>query len=77
MKKYSTTNLYESSYLLASGFRLVSQTKQGLKTVLSFQDAPELRQAILDFYNGTGMVSAKVFVDFYRSMKDLCCSKRG
>lgn len=72
MKKYETTNLYESSFLLAKGFKLLGKASHGSKSSLQFQDTADLRKAVMDFYNGDGVVSAKAFVDYYRSMKDLC-----
>jgi len=68
---YRTQSLYEASYLLANGFRLVATNRAGLKTTLLFADIPELRQAVLDFYNGEGVVKAKPFVECYRSLKDM------
>ena len=75
MKKYPTQNLYEASYLLSTGFKLVSKDKNGLKTILCFQDTPELQQAVMAYYNGDGTVSAKNFVDAYRSLKDFCFTR--
>ncbi len=68
---HSTQSLYEASYLLATGFKLVASDPGGQKTTLLFADTPELRQAILDFYNGEGMVRAKPFVENYRTLKDM------
>ncbi len=71
MTAHRTQSLYEASYLLARGFRLAATDHEGQKTTLVFADTPELRQAILDFYNGDGMVKAKPFVESYRSLKDM------
>lgn len=76
MKPYQTKNLYESSYLAAIGFKLIGKDSLGPKTTLFFQETPELREAVIDFYNGDGIVSAKAFVDNFRNMKDLCCQIR-
>ena len=75
MKKYQTQSLYEASYLLSSGFQLVSKDSSSQKTTLVFQDTPELKEAVMDFYNGSGKVSAKAFVDSYRSLKDFCFTR--
>lgn len=72
MKKFHRTqSLYEGAYLIALGFRLVSKDSSGQKTALLFEDSPELRQAVMDFYNGGASVRAKAFVDSYRSLKDM------
>lgn len=75
MKNYTTQSLYEASYLLAKSFKLVSKDSNGQKVSLLFEDSPELRQVVMDFYNGEGMVRAKVFVDHYRSLKDFCFTR--
>ena len=71
MKTYSTQSLYEASYLLAKGFKLISKDTSGRKAALIFEDSPELKQAVMDFYNGGASVRAKAFVDSYRSLKDM------
>ena len=70
-KTYRTQSLYEASYLLALGFRIVSSDAAGQKTTLVFDDTLKLRQAVVDFYNGDGVVRAKPFVESYRSLKDM------
>lgn len=70
-KNYSTQSLYEASFLLAKGFELTSKDSTGQKTTLLFEDSPELRQAVIAFYNGRGIIRAKVFVESYRSLKDM------
>ncbi len=71
MKKYQTQSLYEASFLLCKNFPIVSKDTNGQKTTLAFQDSPELRQSVFDFYNGVGAASAKSLFDFYRSLKDM------
>lgn len=71
MKSYQTQNLYEASYLLAKGFKLVAKDARGQKTTLHFEDSPDLKKALMDFYNGDGVVYAKAFVESYRSLKDM------
>ena len=74
-KDYSTQSLYECAYLLSKGFKLSSKDSTGQKTKLFFEDSLELQQAVMDFYNGSGKVSAKSFVDSYRSLKDFCFTR--
>ncbi len=71
MKTYQTQSLYEASYLLTKDFQIISRDHQGQKAGLSFEDTSELRQAILDFYNGKGVSSAKSLFDSYRTLKDM------
>lgn len=70
MKQYQTQSLYESSFLLSSGFQILSKDSNGSKVTLVFEETPQLKQAVMDFYNGSGKVSAKSFVDNFRSLKD-------
>ncbi len=71
MSVHKTQSLYEASYLLALGFKLVSTNPDGQKTTLLFADTPELKQAVMGFYNGDGVIKAKPFVECYRSLKDM------
>ena len=75
MRTYSTQSLYEASFLLAKGFKLVSRDSAGRKTTLHFDNSPELQKAVVDFYNGGASVRAKAFVDTYRSLKDMIFQK--
>ncbi len=68
---YRTQSLYEASFLLARGFKLIAANTDGPKATLLFADSVDLQQTILDFYNSKGMVRAKPFVDAYRSLKDM------
>lgn len=77
MKKYQTQSLYESSFLLSSGFPIVSKDNHGEKVTLVFEETSELKQAVMSFYNGSGNVSAKSFVDNFRSLKDFIFQGRG
>ena len=70
-KDYSTQSLYECAYLLSKDFKLASKNSSGQKTKLLFEDTPELQQAVMDFYNESGKVSAKRLFDAYRSLKDM------
>ena len=71
MKTYPTQSLYEASFLLTQGFKLSGKRTDGSKTTLLFEDAPEVQQALMSFYNGDGTASAKSLFDFYRSLKDM------
>ena len=71
MKTYSTQSLYESAYLLSRGFKLISKDSTGHKSTLLFEDSPQLKQAVMDFYNGRGTACAKSLFDSYRSLKDM------
>ena len=75
MKIYATQSLYEASFLIAKGFKLISRDSTGRKTTLLFEDSLELRKAVMDFYNGGASVRAKAFVDNYRSLKDMIFKK--
>ena len=71
MRFYQTQSLYEASFLLAKGFKLTSKQFNGQKASLIFEDTPALQQAVMDFYNGTGIASAKGLFDQYRNCKDM------
>lgn len=67
---YKVQSLYEASYLLVKGFSLTGKEDAGNKITLLFKDSPELRQEVLKFYNGGGIIEAKEVFDSYRSLKD-------
>ncbi len=71
MKMHTTQSLYEASYFLARGFKLISKDSSGQKVALLFENSPELNQAVIDYYNGAGKASAKALFDAYRSLKDM------
>ena len=77
MDTYSTQSLYEASYLMANGFLIISRKTDGQKTHILFEDTPKLKQAVMAFYNGDGMVNAKSFVNNYRSLKDMVFQRPG
>ena len=67
---YRLQSLYEASYLLVKGFPLIGKEQAGSKITLIFMDSKELRQEVLKFYNGGGIIEAKDIFDSYRSLKD-------
>jgi hypothetical protein len=68
-KEYRTTNLYEASFLACRGFKFTGKEERGRKMELLFPQCEGLQAAVADFYSG-GMVSAKQYSDWYRSLKD-------
>lgn len=67
MKKYSSQNLYECSYIHAKGCMLLGKENHDNKVSLFFGD--DARQHSLDFYNGAE-IEAKKLCDSYRTLKD-------
>lgn len=69
MNEYRTQNLYEASYLACKGFQFIGKEQSSSKVSLSYKNSEELQKAVIDFYAG-GLVSAKQFCDWYRTLKD-------
>ena len=72
--KYTTQNLYEAAYLLATGFKLAGKTGDGRKVIVGFT-GKGVKDAAMKYYNN-GKVSAKKYSDAYRTLKDYVFEKR-
>lgn len=66
--QHKTSNLYESAYLLARGFKLLGKEKNGAKTALVFC-GEGIDKAVLKFYSG-GLVKARLYSEAYKKLKD-------
>ena len=66
---YCTTNIYEASYLLATGFRLAGKQKNGARIALEFKASKKLTEESLKFYNG-GRVDARAFSEAFKNIKN-------
>lgn len=70
---FRTTSFKIASLLLAKGFLLeaIEPTPIPKKKSFVFEDKPERKQLITDFYNGTVSVNAKFFSDAERQLKEM------
>ncbi len=68
-------DLYISSYLKAKGFPLhdADLDQQG-RTVFRFEETPELKKALMDFYANTALVSPSAFIEAFKSLRSLAYS---
>jgi hypothetical protein len=66
---YRVQNLYEASFLLAKGHKLVGKEKKENKVTLLFDATTGLVEDSLRFYNGA-KIEAKALFDAYRTLKD-------
>ena len=66
---FKTQNLYQASYLLCQGFKLIRTESNGYKVTVIFE-GKDIEANALEFYNG-GWVEAKAYSDAYRSLKDI------
>lgn len=68
-KHYSTTNIYEASFLIARGFRIQDIQKGNGRKAAVLLEGDGIGEAVRDYYNG-GPVSGKAMTDAYRMIKD-------
>ncbi len=71
----SFKDLYISSYLKAKGFPLnnADLDQQG-RTVFHFLETPDLKKALMQFYDGTALVSPSAFIEAFKSLRSLAYS---
>lgn len=71
----SFKDLYISSYLKAKSFPLkdADLDPQG-RTVFHFLETPELKKALMQFYDGTALVSPSAFIEAFKSLRSLAYS---
>jgi len=68
METFETQNLYQASWCLYSGLKLIGKRNNGKKTTLIFQGKDAEKKAF-DFFNGAKANVQDVF-SCYRSLKD-------
>ena len=69
---YKTGDLSEASYLMACGKKLADVIFKGKKATFMFGDTDqECHGLVMDYWNGTAMVNAKMFADAQRTLKDI------
>lgn len=71
----SFKDLYISSYLKAKGFPLnnADLDQQG-RTIFHFCETPELKKALMQFYDGTALVSPSAFIEAFKGLRSLAYS---
>ncbi len=50
-QEYATNDLYLASYLKARGLKLAAVERDGKRSRFVFQEGPNRRQMVIDFYN--------------------------
>ncbi len=68
LEKHNTNNLYEASYCLCVGLKMIGKQGIGGKITVLFE-GKNAQQKAMKYYNG-GKVSAKAYSDAYRTLKD-------
>lgn len=68
-------DLYISSYLKAKGYPLdnADLDPQG-RTVFHFLETPELKKSLMQFYDGTALVSPSAFIESFKGLRSLAYS---
>ena len=69
MESFRTQNIYQASFLMCRGLRLVGKEKEGNKFSLIFEGT-NVNQEAIKFYNGGAKIEAKAYSDAYRTLKD-------
>ena len=67
---YSTSDLYLSAYLKAKGLRLIDKQKVGDKFAFIFDDRPDRKELIEEFFND-GLVSITAFKNAIQDLKTM------
>ena len=67
---FRTQNLYQASYLVACGFRIVGKERSGQKVTVIFEPHPDIAAAAVSFHNGGVQVEPKALFAAYRDLKD-------
>lgn len=67
---YSTTDIYLSASLVASGFKLIEIVKKDKQYSFYFLQDKEINYAITDYWNGEMKVDAKTLFGSFRDIKN-------
>jgi len=71
----SLKDLYISSYLKSKGFPLLDATlDHQRRTIFHFVETPEIKKALMKFYDGTGLVSPNAFIENFKALRSLAYS---
>ena len=68
---FSTADIYIAALLKTAGLSFIGITKNGTRGIFKFEDSPERKKLILDFYNGRAMQNVKAYVDHWMNFKKL------
>lgn len=69
---YGTNDLYLSAYLKAKGHELIDiKNVKGRKTFIFNNEYSEMKQIVVDYYDGKGLVEPRLLVDHIKNMKSL------
>lgn len=72
MNTYSTTDMYLASYLKAKGRELLDVEKdKGRMTFIFNDDDAQMKQIVVDYYDGKGQVEPRFLIDAIKNMKSL------
>lgn len=70
MRPYVTSDLYLSAFLKARGMKLVDTQKENSKTCFVFDDCPNRKMLIQEFFND-GQVNITAFKNALQDLKTL------
>lgn len=70
MDTYIVKDLYEASFLYASGKRLVELRNQGSYKTFVFEDCDACESLANQYWSGRATVNAKALTDAQRTLKD-------
>lgn len=67
---YSTKDLYEASFLYATGKELLDLARDGSQAWFIFEDQHSCEELVKQYWARKGSVTPKIFAEAIRSLKD-------
>jgi len=70
--EYKTRDLYEAAYLVAKGLNLkrLERKPSSRRCFFVFDNLSECKMAVVDFWNGRGVITPKSYAEAIRNLKD-------
>ena len=69
--EYATSDFWLACYLRAAGYRMTDTRRDGSRLQFMFENTPDLRAAVQDFFSGAALVSPQAMASECRQMKSL------
>ena len=76
-KRYTTSDLYISSYLYAKGMIFIGINRESKSYTFIFDDLDECKKLVLLQFQGKAEVNARAFIEAIKTLKTLIFSETG